>query len=581
MKQRFYVYRVYALVLSLCVTVLVAFACGIIRRPIELKWLFWLAVLIIAIMGSIRVSMRAWFNDGRCGMDCPEYEEILSYASLYKRKMMSSVILLFALMAFGALGNGWIAMCGVFIVCNNGIKQSLFSNMIPDEMKSSFSRYVKQLCCYSLVYWGVAALLLLVLFLCDISTTRMNQILMVAGVIYLAAFMAYFLLKRERYLAVVEKIPLVKKCVVAAVCFGLFMYLGMVKGCLRLQLDIIRTTEVPHEETKITYEKNSGTYSIIMNHDEFKILHLTDIHIAGSVFTYQCDRKALDTVYDLINYTRPDLVIITGDIVYPMGLFSFSINNETPFMQFTSFMKRIGIPWAFVYGNHDTEAMATKSADDLKGLFREYSYYKNGGNLLFPDVQPGITGRNNQVIKILNQDKTLNQALFLIDSNAYVNDDLGDYDYVHDDQVAWYEDQVRKMSQSNGELISSMIFLHIPLQEYETAYKLYQKGNSQVAYYFGELAEGGVSASKHGSTLFETAVRLNSTKAIIAGHDHYNNICLGYKGIKLTYGLSIDYIAMPGIGKKTKQRGGTLITLHNDQTFDMEQILYSRIAVLE
>ena len=63
-----------------------------------------------------------------------------------------------------------------------------------------------------------------------------------------------------------------------------------------------------------------------------------------------------------------------------------------------------------------------------------------------------------------------------------------------------------------------------------------------------------------------------STKAVFCGHDHYNNMSLEYKGIRLTYGMSIDYLAMPGIEHDTAQRGAELITLHADGTFDLVQI---------
>lgn len=52
---------------------------------------------------------------------------------------------------------------------------------------------------------------------------------------------------------------------------------------------------------------------------------------------------------------------------------------------------------------------------------------------------------------------------------------------------------------------------------------------------------------------------------------------LEYKGIRLTYGMSIDYLAMPQIEKDTKQRGGTLITLKKDSTFDIKQIPYTKV----
>ena len=120
-----------------------------------------------------------------------------------------------------------------------------------------------------------------------------------------------------------------------------------------------------------------------------------------------------------------------------------------------------------------------------------------------------------------------------------------------------------------------MLFFHIPLQQYRDAYELYEQGSDEVKYFFGENGEtmiNKVCCSDYPSKLFDTALELGSTKAMFCGHDHYNNMSLEYKGIRLTYGMSIDYLAMPGIDEDTAQRGATLITCHSDSTFDIEQI---------
>ena len=44
------------------------------------------------------------------------------------------------------------------------------------------------------------------------------------------------------------------------------------------------------------------------------------------------------------------------------------------------------------------------------------------------------------------------------------------------------------------------------------------------------------------------------------------------EGIRLTYDLSIDYLAPIGIENKPQYRGATLITLKNNNSFDIEQI---------
>ena len=237
-------------------------------------------------------------------------------------------------------------------------------------------------------------------------------------------------------------------------------------------------------------------------------------------------------------------------------------------------MRNTGIPWAFTYGNHDTESYAATSAHDLNTLYQSLSY-KTSKTLLYPYIQPDIWGRNNQLIEIRNTDGSLNQGLFLIDSNAYTGEGFNKYDYIHDDQVAWYRENVLRMQEEAGQTVPSLVFFHIPLQQYKTAYELYQAGDPSVTYHFGFNEEGGpgkVCCSEYPSAIFDTARELVSTTGFFCGHDHENNISLTYEGIRLTYGMSIDYLVTPGIARLTRQRGGTLITLHQEGSSDIMQV---------
>jgi 3',5'-cyclic AMP phosphodiesterase CpdA len=327
-------------------------------------------------------------------------------------------------------------------------------------------------------------------------------------------------------------------------------------------------------ENKITYDDETGVYTITKADGDFKVLQLTDIHLGGSTLSYDKDMKALRAVYALLEATKPDFVIVTGDLVFPVGIFSFSFNNTAPVQQFAAFMRNTGIPWAFTYGNHDTESYAASSVNDLDTLYKSLSF-KTSRTLLYPYVQPDIMGRNNQVIELRNSDGTLNNAFFLIDSNAYTGDGLNKYDYIHDDQVEWYKEQVLRLNEEAGHIVPSMIFFHIPLQQYKTAYELYEQGSDEVTWYFGSNDEemiDKVCCSEYPSSIFDVAKELGSTTGFFCGHDHYNNASFEYQGIRLTYGMSIDYLAMPGIARDTKQRGGTLITIHDDGTTDIEQI---------
>ena len=152
-------------------------------------------------------------------------------------------------------------------------------------------------------------------------------------------------------------------------------------------------------------KKKPGDYTL-------SLLQLTDIHLGGSYFSIKKDSKALFGVYQLLLKSKPDLVVVTGDLVYPALLSSFSFNNGNAARLFCELMEKAGIYWVITYGNHDTELFATHNAQQLTTLLKSYPHC-----LLYPEV--GVYGRSNQVLELCNEDGTLNQALILMDSHSY------------------------------------------------------------------------------------------------------------------------------------------------------------------
>lgn len=303
------------------------------------------------------------------------------------------------------------------------------------------------------------------------------------------------------------------------------------------------------------------------NDSLFSILQLTDVHLGGSYFSRKRDKKALLCVYRLLRKSRPDLAVVTGDLVYPALLSSYSFNNGSAARLFCELMERAGIYWTITYGNHDTELFATHNAKQLTALLKSYPHC-----LLYPE--PGVYGRSNQVVELRNGDGTLNQALVLIDSHSYHSFfQRSKYDYIRKEQVDWYEKKIRMLNRREKKIISSMLFFHIPLKEVKEAWYLLvnEKGKKRVRLHFGSKKEK-VACSHKRSPLFHRAVLLGSTKAMFFGHDHLNHFSLTYDGIRLTYGRSIDYLAYPGIEGKTGHRGGIWIVIHGDSAFDIKPL---------
>lgn len=325
-----------------------------------------------------------------------------------------------------------------------------------------------------------------------------------------------------------------------------------------------------HGDTRISYDKKEGVYTLSQDADEeFRILQLTDIHLGGSLTTYKSDKQALACCERLIRIADPDLVVVTGDLLFPLPLSSFTANSRPALLQFCFFMESLGVPWVFVYGNHDTEKTALLSADDInETMFFFSNGYDSERVALMADVQPDISGRYNQYLRVTGRGGKTSFLLFLMDSGAYLSDGAingSEYDRIHDDQIAWYAETVRRYPG-----VPSLIFFHIPIEEYRAAAQALDGGQPDARYLFGENGEM-CSCPAEESDLFETALALGSTKAMFCGHDHLNNLGVNYRGIDLVYGLSVDYLAYPGIAEKTSQRGGTLIILR-DGGYRIEQL---------
>lgn len=464
----------------------------------------------------------------------------------------------------------------IYMVIKNTVCTWWLSGGFQNRKRRELIIYGGKTLMVSVLYWSISVLMAMLL---RNKVTNLLGIMQGMAVIFCVLCVAANLTVRQSVTFSnvqlnVKRASALGLCVILA---GSYQFMQVDRFLLQPYVSTIQKLDINPDE--ITYNENDGVYTITTDKDDFKILQLTDIHLGGSSSSVMKDYKALTACYKLFETIQPDFVVVTGDLVFPLGVMSLSLNNTAPITQFAAFMRNVGVPWAFTYGNHDTESVANGSVSEIKALFQSLSF-KTSKNLLYPYVQPDITGRNNQLIEIRNGDGSLNQALFLLDSNDYVNGVMNDYDYIHDDQVQWYENHIERLNQQEGKSISSLLFFHMPLQEYRTAFELYEEGSSEITYFYGENKEKAINkicCSEFPSKLFDTAKRLGSTKAMFCGHDHYNNLSIEYKGIRLTYGMSIDYLAMPGIEQDTEQRGGTVITLHKDSAYDIQQVKLSDI----
>lgn len=339
-------------------------------------------------------------------------------------------------------------------------------------------------------------------------------------------------------------------------------------------------------------ELEDGIYTFKTDR-ELKILQLTDIHLSGSAIHTKRDGLALNAAEKVIRGTKPDLVIVTGDLSYATPL-SLTLDNSRAFKMFGLLMEKLGVYWTITYGNHDSEVYNTVSRADIGKIISRDNY----AHSLFTDSYPDIYGEGNQFINVINSKNVITQTLALFDSNSYAKG-LKGYDIIHDDQIAWYEGGIKSFSAYNKgilanlsegdlpapkaeyETVKSLAFFHIPLEEFVTAHDEYTEvGNIEggdTEHIYGIMDEDACIGYAS-NQLFETMLELGSTKAIFVGHDHVNNTCYDYKGIKLVYSYSIDYLAYRRLINTDEYRGGTVIVVNPDASFTNELVAFSSIA---
>ncbi|MBR2892630.1 MAG: metallophosphoesterase [Clostridia bacterium] len=344
-------------------------------------------------------------------------------------------------------------------------------------------------------------------------------------------------------------------------------------------------------EKQLVPVKDENGYWTFTTDEEFKVMQLTDVHIGGGWMSLKKDAMALNAVAAMVAAEKPDLIIVTGDIAYPVPFQAGTFNNLSSAKVFAALMEQLGVYWTLSFGNHDTEAYSYYGRDDI-------SEFYSGEDMKYCLYQAGpedVDGYGNQVINVKNSEGIITQSLFMLDSHSYVDGDIlgimWKYDNIHENQVQWYKETLGTLNAQNNALLKEMgkkenshiksaAFFHIPLTEQRDAWHEYRdagyKDTENVKLHYGVAGEGGdiVFCGIHEDNLFETMLELDSTKAIFCGHDHENNFSVDYKGIRFTYGMSVDYLAYPGIYKLGSQRGCTMISFFPDGGFDCRQENY-------
>ena len=389
-----------------------------------------------------------------------------------------------------------------------------------------------------------------------------------------------------------KKFLIILLCIIlgiGVICSGFALANKLAEGAMN---DYIDSFEAVENSAQLIPEKDELGNWYFTTDEDFKIMHLTDVHIGGGVLSIGNDKKAINAVAAMISAEKPDLVVITGDISFAVP-WGGTINNRYAHRYFIRFMENLGVYWTVTLGNHDSEAYNYAARREVATMYEnpELAY------CLFSRGPDEIFGECNHVINVKNSKGLITKSLVMIDTNSYTDEDpLGIkwiYDNIHSDQIEWYENVINTYSEYNRNLLNSMpeaerpantedfttvqslMFMHIPLMEVRDACNEYLNAGEQstenLNYVEGKIGEEDpyVLCSNEEDQMFETILNLGSTKATFYGHDHLNNLVVEYKGVIFSYGYSIDYFAYSGIDKQGSQRGCSIINCSPDTSFEI------------
>jgi hypothetical protein len=209
------------------------------------------------------------------------------------------------------------------------------------------------------------------------------------------------------------------------------------------------------------------------------------------------------------------------------------------------------VPWAVVLGNHDPEFKygTTKKEimETIVGL--PYNLTERG-----PE---DISGEGNYILEVKSSNSNKIAALlYFLDSQMYPEKNLGAYDWIKFDQIAWYRKQSNAYSINNDlNPYPALAFFHIPLPEYKEV-----TGQKTT---FG-IQKEKVCSPDLNSGMFTSMLECKNVIGVFAGHDHDNNYIGNLRGICLAYGNVTGRECYGKIG-----RGARVIELYEgERKFD-------------
>ncbi|MBF0207023.1 MAG: metallophosphoesterase [Oligoflexia bacterium] len=275
----------------------------------------------------------------------------------------------------------------------------------------------------------------------------------------------------------------------------------------------------------------------------FRVLQLTDIHThSGDIGSEENNQKFYHNLRLLVNTTKPDLIIVTGDAIADNG----DHTGNKDMLLFISTISAMNTPWTLALGNHD-------QADDIEQMERDLS---NASFSYFKSMNKQSAGIGNHYIDLVDKKGSKLWRFYILNSGV---------SGLNKQVLDWFAEKVGSSGSTGDTKMTppSFAFVHIPLIEFKSVWDI-----------------GGASGMKGEDVCYEQTLPMaidyferanvdNDFRAIFVGHDHANDYHGVWKDIQLVYGRVSGYN-----GYGNYPRGAKLIEI------DLEKKTFSHRTVL-
>jgi hypothetical protein len=261
------------------------------------------------------------------------------------------------------------------------------------------------------------------------------------------------------------------------------------------------------------------------------------------------NENTFELIRRLVTSQVPDLVVILGDLAQ-----TAHSSNYDYWVRYAELFEELRQPWMPVFGNHDSEPYAVSDAwrsgigqvpkPELAELMSRYPHC-----LMIPGDAGPDAGAGNYFVNVATRSGEILYTFCAMDVHNDPAEPDGYVESTRELLIDWYERHLRaisrlKFGEGSSRLVRSMIFQHVPVKEFLTAWnEAWNEGTPTRAYHYGHWLEGDYRDSD--DRLFEKVLELGSTTAMFFGHEHDNDFSVDYQGVRLTFvqhtGLSHYY----------------------------------------